>query len=161
MFLSRSLRRELVATTLAVVAILLVYDATVVDSHRNADLAASVQDATAPTAGARMRFVTTAYCQGQTTASGVGVTTGIVAADPKLLPVGSVVELDTLPGKGTDNMPDKYRGIYTVMDTGPMITGRHVDVYLWNCNEALSYGKREAVVTVLRLGWHPKNSRPE
>jgi 3D (Asp-Asp-Asp) domain-containing protein len=161
MFLSRSLRRKLVATTIAVVAIMLVYDATVVDSHKNADLSVAGPENTPPTAGARLRFVTTAYCQGQKTASGVGVTTGIVAADPKLLPVGSVVELDTLPGRGGDNLPDKYRGIYTVMDTGPMITGKHVDVYLWNCNEALSFGKREAVVTVLRLGWHPKNSRLE
>lgn len=160
MFLSRSFRRKLVATTLAVVALMLVYDATVVDSHKNADLSVPGQD-TPPQAGAHMRFVATAYCQGQTTASGVGVTAGIVAADPKLLPVGSVVEIDSLPGKGTDNLPDRYRGIYTVMDTGPMITGRHVDVYLWNCKEALSFGKRDAVVTVLRLGWHPKNSRIE
>ena len=160
MFLSRSFRRKLVATTLAVVALMLVYDDTVVDSHKNADLSVPGQD-TPPQAGAHMRFVATAYCQGQTTASGVGVTAGIVAADPKLLPVGSVVEIDSLPGKGLDNLPDRYRGIYTVMDTGPMVTGRHVDVYLWSCKEALSFGKRDAVVTVLRLGWHPKNSRIE
>ena len=31
----------------------------------------------------------------------------------------------------------KYNGIYTVMDTGPSIQGRQIDVYMWNCNEAL------------------------
>jgi 3D (Asp-Asp-Asp) domain-containing protein len=47
------------------------------------------------------------------------------------------------------------------MDTGPAVNGRHVDLYLWSCNEALSFGRRDAVITVLRLGWHPRNSRIE
>ena len=44
-----------------------------------------------PQAGARLQFSATAYCKGETTASGVGVRTGIAAADPAILPVGSVV----------------------------------------------------------------------
>ena len=39
------------------------------------------------------QFSATAYCKGTTTASGVGVTTGIAAADPGLLPVGSVLSM--------------------------------------------------------------------
>lgn len=159
MFLTRSIRRKLVATTLAVVGFLLLYDATVIDSRKVPDPAPVVENLK-PTAGARLRFMTTAYCQGQTTASGVGVTTGIAAADKKLLPEGSVIEIDSLPGR-TDRLPDKYRGIYTVMDTGPAVTGRHIDLYLWSCTEALTFGRRDAVITVLRLGWNPKNTRIE
>jgi len=159
MFLTRSIRYQLVATTLAVVGILLLYDATVIDSRRSS-VVTPPADTLKPTAGARLRFMTTAYCQGQTTASGVGVTTGIVAADKKLLPEGSVIEIDTLPGR-SNGLPEKYRGIYTVMDTGPAVTGRHIDLYIWSCTEALTFGRRDAVITVLRLGWNPKNTRVE
>lgn len=161
MFLTRSLGRKLVATTLSVVGFLLLYDATVIDSRRSSSPdSATATDNIRPTAGARLRFMTTAYCQGQTTASGVGVTTGIAAADKKLLPEGSVIEIDSLPGRN-GSLPDKYRGIYTVMDTGPAVNGRHIDLYLWSCTEALSFGRRDAVITVLRLGWNPKNTRIE
>ena len=65
---------------------------------------------------------------------------------------GSVIRIDSLG--------DKYDGIYTVMDTGPKVQGRHVDVYLWSCNEALQMGRRPMKLTVVRLGWNPKNSTP-
>ena len=77
---------------------------------------------------------------------------GIAAADPDLLPVGSVVQIAKLP--------DRYNGIYTVMDTGPKVHGRHLDLYIWNCDEALELGRRDMVITVLRLGWNPRNSTP-
>ena len=159
MLLTRSLWRKLVATALAVVGFMLLYDATVIDSRRGSDLPVAADNAP-PTAGSRYRFIATAYCKGQTTASGVGVTTGIVAADKKLLPEGSVIEIDGVPGR-SGSLPDRYRGIYTVMDTGPAVNGRHVDLYRWSCYEALAFGRRDAVITVLRLGWHPKNSRIE
>lgn len=160
MLLSESLWRKLVATALAAVAFVLLYEATVIDSRRAAsDIVAD--EKAPPQAGARLRFIATAYCKGQTTASGVDVTTGIAAADPKLLPEGSVIEIDGIPDRGARSLPDRYRGIYTVMDTGPAVNGRHIDLYLWSCNEALSFGRRDAVVTVLRLGWHPRNSRIE
>ena len=50
-----------------------------------------------PTPGARLAFSATAYCKGITTTPGVPVQSGIAAADPALLPVGSVIELDSLP----------------------------------------------------------------
>ena len=46
------------------------------------------------------------------------------------------------------------------MDTGPKVQGRHVDVYLWSCHEALQVGRRPMRLTVLRLGWNPQNSEP-
>jgi 3D (Asp-Asp-Asp) domain-containing protein len=82
----------------------------------------------------------------------VNVRTGIAAADPDLLPVGSVIQVDRLG--------DRYNGIYTIMDTGPAVQGRHIDIYMWNCNEALALGRREAAITVLRLGWNPRATTP-
>jgi hypothetical protein len=46
------------------------------------------------------------------------------------------------------------------MDTGPSVKGRSVDLYLWNCKEALAFGRRSVRLTVLRLGWSPENSIP-
>jgi 3D (Asp-Asp-Asp) domain-containing protein len=145
MLLSRSLRRKLLATLIGAVAIFLVYQATVIDSR-------SVPAATygAGQDGARLPFVATAYCKGTTTASGVAVRAGIAAADPKLLPVGSVVRLD-----GT---PEGHEGIYTVLDTGPKVQGRHVDLYMWSCHEALAFGRRKVSLTVIRRGWHPNGA---
>lgn len=38
--------------------------------------------------------------------------------------------------------------------------GRHVDIYLWSCNDALELGRRAISLTVLRLGWSPQASKP-
>jgi 3D (Asp-Asp-Asp) domain-containing protein len=151
MFLSRSFRRKLVATTLTAVGLILLYDATVIDSRNTAQMKGA-GGAGKISAGARLDFVATAYCRGQTTASGVDVQAGIAAADQSLLPEGSVVSVA--------GVPEQYRGIYTVMDTGPKVLGRHVDLYMWNCDEAVDFGRRDIILTVLRLGWSPKNTAP-
>lgn len=128
------------------------YEVTILDS-RYAARRAELREATAtPAPGARLRFTATAYCKGTTTASGVNVRRGIAAADPDLLPVGSVIQVDRLG--------ENYNGIYTVMDTGPAVQGRHIDIYMWSCNEAIELGRRAAGITVLRLGWNPKASTP-
>jgi 3D (Asp-Asp-Asp) domain-containing protein len=149
--LSRSLRRKLLATALAAVGFVLMYEATVIDS-RNGGRPDPAKGALPLKAGARLDFVATAYCRGQTTASGVSVTAGIAAGDPGLLPEGSVVQVE--------GVMEAYRGIYTILDTGPMVRGRHVDLYMWNCDEAVTFGRRDVVLTVLRLGWNPRNSAP-
>ncbi|HET9012378.1 MAG TPA: 3D domain-containing protein [Gemmatimonadaceae bacterium] len=150
MFLSRSTGRKIVATATAAVTFALLYEVTTLDS-RYAARQAELRDGP-PTPGARLRFTATAYCKGTTTASGVNVRTGIAAADPDLLPVGSVVQIDRLG--------ERYNGIYTIMDTGPKVQGRHIDIYMWSCNEALELGRRSIQVVVLRLGWNPKASSP-
>lgn len=153
MLLSRSLGRKIVATGTAAVAFAFLYEVTILDSRyaaRQAELWAS--DA-GPAPGAHLPFTATAYCRGTTTASGVNVRNGIAAADPDLLPVGSVVQVDRLGAR--------YDGIYTIMDTGPAVQGRHIDIYMWNCDEArYEFGRRSAGLTVLRLGWNPRASTP-
>ncbi len=151
MLISRSLLWKAVVTVGAAVGFVFVYETTVPDS-RYAAQEPTTADTAPPQPGSRLRFTATAYCKGQTTASGVGVRTGIAAADPTLLPVGTVVRLDT---------PDsKLDGIWTIMDTGPAVQGRTVDLYLWSCHEALRFGRRSIQLEVLRLGWNPQNSQP-
>ena len=89
---------------------------------------------------------------GATTAAGVAVRTGMAAADPALLPLGSVVQVQTPVAR--------HNGIWTVLDTGPEVKGRELDLYMWSCNDALAFGRQTAQVTILRLGWDPQNSAP-
>jgi 3D (Asp-Asp-Asp) domain-containing protein len=156
MLISRSLGRKLGATAIVAVAFVLMYEAKVMD-FRYIAMPGSAQEADPDdlplTARAsHLRFSATAYCKGTTTASGVNVRTGIAAADPDLLPVGSVIQVYKLG--------EQYNGIYTIMDTGPAVQGRHIDIYIWSCNEALQFGRRPIAINVLRLGWNPKASTP-
>jgi 3D (Asp-Asp-Asp) domain-containing protein len=151
MLLSTSAWRKVLATTVAILGFALFFEASMLDSRPFTDVL-TLQDFRRPEAGSRLRFTATAYCKGTTTASGVNVRHGIAAADPTLLPVGSVIRVD--------NLQDRYNGIYTVMDTGPKVQGRHVDIYLWSCFEALELGRRPISLTVLRLGWNPQASSP-
>jgi 3D (Asp-Asp-Asp) domain-containing protein len=152
MQISQSIVLRTLATLVVAVLFVFLYETTIRDS-RYAARQATVAEATGlPQAGAQLAFTATAYCKGETTASGVVVRTGIAAADPGLLPVGTVVRVD---------MPNsRYSGIWTVMDTGPAVQGRLIDLYLWSCHEALAFGRRPVRLTVLRLGWSPQMSAP-
>jgi 3D (Asp-Asp-Asp) domain-containing protein len=149
--ISRSLWRKAVVTAAAVGGFVAAYDVTILDS-RYATWSGAQREATAPPSpGARLAFKATAYCKGITTSSGTPVQSGVAAADPAVLPVGSVVQLDSVP---------RYGGIYTVLDTGPSVQGRLVDLYMWSCNEALAFGRQDVRLTVLRLGWNPTATTP-
>lgn len=152
MLLSRSLSRKLVATLLAVVGFVLLYEVTIIDSQHAARQAALREQTAEPAAGVRLQFTATAYCKGEVTASGVAPRTGIAAADPDLLPVGSVIQVTSVG--------EPYAGIYTIMDTGPTVKGRELDIYMWSCFEALRFGRQQVHVTVLRLGWSPRATAP-
>lgn len=144
--------RRLVASAVAAGGFVLLYEATTFDSRYAAREALQRQTTALPSPGARLRFSATGYCKGTTTASGVPVQSGIAASDPSLLPVGSVVQI------ATDRRD--YSGIYTIMDTGPLVQGRHIDLYMWNCTEALQFGRQVIELTVLRLGWDPRATTP-
>jgi 3D (Asp-Asp-Asp) domain-containing protein len=146
MLLSRSLRRKFLATAIGACAFLLLYQATVIDSR-------SLGGIRAAATSARLDFVATAYCKGDVTASGVDVKEGVAAADPHILPEGSVIQLD--------GVPERHKGIYTVLDTGPKVLGKHLDLYVWSCNEALEFGRRAVSITVLRMGWNPNAHSPK
>jgi len=150
--ISKSFWRKAIVTSVAAFGFASLFEVTILDS-KYAARQANLREAVAlPSPGSRLAFSATAYCKGITTAAGVPVQAGILAADPELLPVGSIVDLDGLP--------PKYNGIYSVLDTGPAVQGREVDVYMWSCNEALSFGRRPVHLTLLRMGWNPKATTP-
>jgi 3D (Asp-Asp-Asp) domain-containing protein len=86
----------------------------------------------------------TAYCQSGTTASGTQTRPGIVAADPRVLPPGSLIRI-AAPVRG-------YSGKYHVEDTGAAVKGRIVDIYVPSCRAAKRFGRRLVQVFVLRRG---------
>jgi 3D (Asp-Asp-Asp) domain-containing protein len=147
MAMPRAVRRLLVVTTVAGLLVLAVF------TTRTRDSTEEVFDSDGrPRLGTAIRFQATAYCKGETTASGIAVRHGMAAADPTLLPLGSVVRVDTAD--------TRYGGIWTVLDTGPEIKGRELDLYMWSCNDALAFGRQPVRVTILRLGWDPRASAP-
>jgi 3D (Asp-Asp-Asp) domain-containing protein len=103
-----------------------------------------------PSLGKIVRMEATAYCLKSITRSGVKSNYGIIAADPKWLPIGSIVRLEA----------QEYSGLYSVLDTGSKIKGRKIDIYLDNYEEAISFGRRRVRLEVLRYGWHPQASSP-
>jgi 3D (Asp-Asp-Asp) domain-containing protein len=84
-------------------------------------------------------FHATAYCLKGRTASGINTRPGMIAADPSVLPLGTVVHLRA----------GRYTGTYTVMDTGGRIKGRLVDVYVPTYREALEFGRRQVKIKVI------------
>jgi 3D (Asp-Asp-Asp) domain-containing protein len=152
MIISDRFWRRTIVTAIAAIGFVSLYEVTALDSKYVARLATLHETLALPMPGSRLAFSASAYCKGIVTASGVPAQSGVAAADPELLPVGSVIEIDSLPRK--------YNGIYTVMDTGPLVQGRLVDVYMWNCNEALAFGRKPIHLTVLRLGWNPRATTP-
>ena len=152
MQIAQSILRRIFATLIAAVVFVFLYETTIRDSWYAARQTTIAEATGLPQAGSQLAFTATAYCKGETTASGVVVRTGVAASDPALLPVGTVVRVD---------MPNsRYSGIWTVMDTGPAVQGRMIDLYLWSCKEALTFGRRPVRLTVLRLGWSPQMSAP-
>jgi len=144
--------RRAIVTAIAAVGFVSFYEVTALDSKYAARLAGLHETSAPPLPGARLAFSASAYCKGLVTAAGVAVQSGVVAADPEVLPVGSVIEVDSLPSK--------YNGIYTVLDTGPTVQGRQIDIYMWNCNEALEFGRKPVHMTVMRMGWNPRATTP-
>ena len=83
-------------------------------------------------------FIATAYCLRGRTASGHGVRRGIIAADPRVLRLGSRVNL----GAGA------YSGQYVVSDTGGRIKGKKIDIWVPSCAEARRFGRRTVMIGV-------------
>lgn len=87
----------------------------------------------------RGAFTATAYCLKGRTAMGSGVRRGIIAADPRVLKLGSQVNLG---GAG-------YTGQYTVTDTGGSIRGHHIDIWVPSCSEARRFGRRTVLISMV------------
>jgi 3D (Asp-Asp-Asp) domain-containing protein len=84
-------------------------------------------------------FHATAYCLKGRTATGEAVRQGFVAADPRVLPLGTLVHIQA----------GRYTGVYKVADTGGAIKGRKIDIYVPSYQEAKSFGRQTIKVKVL------------
>ena len=91
-------------------------------------------------------FQATAYSLRGIMRSGAYVRRGVIAADPRVLPLGSVVHLKA----GT------YTGLYTVQDTGMAIKGKRIDLWMGSSHEARSFGRQNVRLTVLKYGGNRK-----
>ncbi len=84
----------------------------------------------------RGAFSATAYCLKGRTAMGHGVRRGIIAADPRVLKLGSTVTINAGP----------WSGKYLVSDTGGAIKGKKLDIWVPNCSEARRFGRKTVQV---------------
>ena len=84
-------------------------------------------------------FTATAYSLRGRTASGRMVSRGVIAADRRLLPIGTRVRLEA----------GSYTGEYVVADTGGAVRGRRIDIWVPNTSEAMRFGRRPVRLTVL------------
>jgi 3D (Asp-Asp-Asp) domain-containing protein len=87
-------------------------------------------------------YVATAYSLRGRTASGLPVSKGLIAADPRVLPLGSRVRVEA----------GAYSGEYLVADTGGLVKGRRIDIWTPSSREAMRFGRRTVKLTVLSLG---------
>ena len=85
------------------------------------------------------KFSATAYCLKGRTASGSGVKRGIVAADPRVLPLSTRIAVNA----------GSYSGNYLVADTGGAVKGRKLDIWVPSCSEAIRFGRRSVTVAVV------------
>lgn len=86
-----------------------------------------------------MRVSATAYCDRGTTKSGVPSQPGIIAADPRVLPIGTVVRI----------LDPNYPGTFKVMDTGSEIKGREIDIFMPSCRRAKLFGRKSMRVRIV------------
>lgn len=93
-------------------------------------------------------FVATAYSLRGRTASGRPVGKGVIAADRRLLPLGTRVRIDA----------GAYTGEYVVADTGGAVRGRKIDVWVPSTGEAMRFGRRSIKLTVLTYGGRKASS---
>ncbi|HEY0544340.1 MAG TPA: 3D domain-containing protein [Pyrinomonadaceae bacterium] len=94
-------------------------------------------------------YSATAYSFRGRTASGRSVGKGIIAADTRVLPLGSRVRLEA----------GNWSGEYTVADTGGAIRGRRIDVWVPSTGEACRFGRRKVKLTVLSYGGRQNRAR--
>jgi 3D (Asp-Asp-Asp) domain-containing protein len=88
----------------------------------------------------------TAYCLRGFTRRSNRVRPGIVAADPRIFPLGKHVELYV----GT-----KYMGRFLVDDTGGKVKGNKLDIWTPRCAEALVFGRRRGTAVLVARDAEP------
>jgi 3D (Asp-Asp-Asp) domain-containing protein len=94
----------------------------------------------------------TAYCLSGTTRRGRYVRAGIVAADPRYFPLSRYIEV---------YVGLEYVGRFLVDDTGRLIIGRRLDLWMGDCRDARRFGRQQGIaVLVVRDSSPPSGATP-
>lgn len=104
----------------------------VVQQDENKLVKKTVSVAAAGAGASRGAFSATAYCFSGRTAMGHPVRRGLIAADPRVLKLGSRVYVSA----------GQWSGTYLVSDTGGAIKGKRIDIWVPGCSEARRFGRR-------------------
>lgn len=94
-------------------------------------------------------YLATAYDETGITASGLYTHRHIVAADPDVLPIGTIIRI---------SHAGRYSGEYVVADTGRKIVGRRLDIYIPSLEACKQFGVRHVKVLVIALGQNTHRS---
>jgi len=91
-------------------------------------------------------FVATGYSKNDTSQGTTGITAtgkvaveGIIAVDPKIIPLGTTVEI-------------KDMGVFIADDRGGKIKGNRIDIFFDSKEEAVDFGKKSVWVRFLDYG---------
>ena len=97
-----------------------------------------------PSRGERsMIFEATAYCYGHITKTGTKPVEGrTIAVDPKVIPLGSEVQVSC------ETWPE-INGWYVAEDTGRLVKGHIIDIYMIDYEQCIQWGRRPVEVKVL------------
>ena len=81
-------------------------------------------------------FESTCYCETGITASGLEAGAGRVAVDPLVIPLGTNLQIDGY-------------GFAVAADTGELIKGKMIDVFLPACSACIQWGRRQVKVKIM------------
>jgi 3D (Asp-Asp-Asp) domain-containing protein len=98
------------------------------------------------TIGEALPVELTAYCLRGTTRRSNPVRPGIVAADPKVFPLGKYVEI---------YLGTRHLGRFLVDDTGGKVKGNKLDIWTPRCAEALMFGRRRGTAVLVARSAEP------
>jgi 3D (Asp-Asp-Asp) domain-containing protein len=122
----------------------------IADQPLNEGDAAAVSSISEMVSSPQKEFQATAYCVTGISKSGTMIAPGHVAADPKVIPLGSMIYVDS-PLMG---------GIYQVLDTGTLVKGNIIDIFIPSYERCREFGRRIVKVQVLRYGFLGNETGP-
>ncbi len=82
-------------------------------------------------------FVVTSYCLEGVMRDGEWVHPGAVAVDPSIIALGTDLYIEGLEGRLTSH------------DTGSAVIGRHVDLWLSDCDDSINWGVQRRRVSLV------------
>lgn len=88
--------------------------------------------------GASRTFTATAYSLRGRMFNGERVHQGAIAADPRVLPIGTVVYIEGM-------------GQFVVKDTGRLIKGNRIDIWVPSRAKAIAFGRRPVKLKIISM----------